>query len=527
MERLKKIKSAIEPYIICNGRFFWTTLFTPLIASFVIWFISLCVGETPYFTDAPWIIISLVISGVINFVIFNLIIPKKPVEINPLLSVLYIRFTYQLLLWSFDYVSASILHEGYNYGMNALIFSGNLFIFGLYDFESALFTILGYELLLIIGYVIVLLKRLKKYGTDGKAFSLKPVIITLTITTLAVGGAFAVHGYEYRNIIEISPEEESQYLYGGHGFRYEYGWSSISLEPYYVENEENILAKLGEPSDFVITEQEKMPVLDGAEAAYPIYSAFANACYKDIAKIQESAKADNSRENNEKHNMPVCFTNTVEGYKSLISGDTDIFFGAKPSAEQYKMAEKAGKELILTPIGKEAFVFFVSDDNPVDGLTSQQIKDIYSGKVTNWINVGGAFTEILAFQRPENSGSQTMMQYFMGDTPLKEPLEVEFEMSMMGVINEVANYRNGNGSIGYSFRYYSSITEVEDIKLLAVDGVTPGVEEIKSGVYPLTTELYAITLKDNENEYIEPFLEWMKSEQGQKIVSDTGYAAYY
>jgi len=522
---MEKTKSGIKTAIIYNIAVFFATLFTPFVGVIVIQFLNYRIKIMPDLPEAVWLIIWIIISDVMNFGIFHLLIAKKPVKINLLLSPIYIRFAYQMLSWSVAFLVCSVLHRGYQYGASILYLSGNMYAPLVSDFNIALLLTLGYELLFIVGYVIVLLKRLKKYGTVGKAFSFKPVIVTLSIASLSVGIAFAVHTYEYRNVIDISSEEQSQYLHG-HGFQYENGWSSISLKPYYVENNENVLAKLDEPSDFVIEDRKDMPVLDGAEAAYPIYSAFADACYKDIAEIQKQAKADNAK-NNENHNMPVCFTNTVEGYKSLISGKTDIFFGAKPSAEQRKMAEEAGKELVLTPIGKEAFVFFVSEDNPVDGLTSQQIKDIYSGKITNWINAGGNSSEILAFQRPKNSGSQTMMEYFMGDTSLKEPLEVEFEMSMYGVVNEVANYRNGAASIGYSFRYYSSITDVGNIKLLAVDGVYPDADSISNGAYPITTELYAVTLKSNKNEYIEPFLEWMKGEQGQKLVADTGYIAYY
>lgn len=66
--------------------------------------------------------------------------------------------------------------------------------------------------------------------------------------------------------------------------------------------------------------------------------------------------------------------------------------------------------LKLTPIGREAFVFFVNKRNPVDSLTVEQIKDIYSGTVTNWKEVGGKKASIRAFQREENSGSQTKLQ---------------------------------------------------------------------------------------------------------------------
>lgn len=306
----------------------------------------------------------------------------------------------------------------------------------------------------------------------------------------------------------------------GHGFEYEGGWSSVNLRPYYVENPDNKLAKLDEPSDFIISDVKQMPVLNGAEAAYPIYSAFAECCYENIGHIQQLAKEQDGQK------MPVRFTNTVVGFEELLTGETDIFFGSKPSEAQYKMAEEKGVELVLTPIGSEAFVFFVNSENPVDGLTSDQIRRIYSGEFRSWRQAGGSNIPILAFQRPEGSGSQTRMEYFMGDVPLKEPLEIEYEYSMVGVIKEVASYQNKESAIGYSFRYYVSEMFHDDrIKILAVDGVYPAPDAIRDGSYPLAGNLYAITVKDTENPMVEPFLEWMTGEQGKQIVNRTGYIA--
>lgn len=315
-----------------------------------------------------------------------------------------------------------------------------------------------------------------------------------------------------------------------HGFVYENGMSSIDLSPYYVENEENVLAVLNEPSDFYITVPEKMPVLDGAEAAYPVYSAFAAACYQDIDVLQKNAKDREYKKLHEDAVMPVRFTNTIRAYESLLTGETDIFFGARPSEEQEVMAKEVGKELVLTPIGKEAFVFFVSTENPVDSLTGEELRGIYSGEINNWQEVGGERTRILAFQRPANSGSQTMMEYFMGDISLREPLEVEYTSGMLDTLQGVAEYQNKASSIGYSFRYYASIMALDaessaGIKFLSIDGVYPDEANISSGNYPLTTQLYAITCADNTNEYIQPFLQWMTGNQGQKIVSDTGYVS--
>lgn len=111
---------------------------------------------------------------------------------------------------------------------------------------------------------------------------------------------------------------------------------------------------------------------------------------------------------------------THEAYTNLILGRADLIFAAGPSENQIRRAEDKGFELVLTPIGKEAFVFFVNSKNNIDGLSLEQIKGIYSGEITNWSEVGGNNDEIRAFQRPQDSGSQTALQRLMGDTPLME-----------------------------------------------------------------------------------------------------------
>ncbi|OHX54035.1 hypothetical protein BB777_07285 [Planococcus faecalis] len=96
-----------------------------------------------------------------------------------------------------------------------------------------------------------------------------------------------------------------------------------------------------------------------------------------------------------------------------------MIFAAEPSSGQKKAAEAAGVELELTPIGREAFVFFVNSRNSVTDLASKDIQGIYSGDIENWKELGGKNDEIRPFQRPEDSGSQTMFIKFMEDQKLK------------------------------------------------------------------------------------------------------------
>ena len=137
-------------------------------------------------------------------------------------------------------------------------------------------------------------------------------------------------------------------------------------------------------------------------------------------------------------------------------------------------------EYHLTPIGREAFVFFVNSRNPVTELTVDEIQGIYTGEITNWREVGGEDQSIRPFQRAEDSGSQSALERLMDGLPLVEP-ELEDRVGTMGgIIQEVASYRNYHNAIGFSFRFYATeMVESGDIRLLALDGVEPTRETIR------------------------------------------------
>ena len=260
--------------------------------------------------------------------------------------------------------------------------------------------------------------------------------------------------------------------------------------------------------------QGELPRLDGATALYPLYSAFVQAVYPE----------DHYNVNGEGNDIVQC-SSTSEAYKRLIRGHADIIFAAAPSLAQTKQAKLNGRELKLTPIGREAFVFFVNQHNKVNGLTTAQIKDIYSGTVTNWKQVGGTSDAIRAFQRDENSGSQTMLQKIMGDTKLMDPPKDNVADAMSGIISMTADYRNYKNALGFSFLFYASQMNASDeLKLLQIDGVPPSKESIRSGDYPLAAEFYAVTA-GSTNPNIGPFLDWILSAEGQELVEKTGYTS--
>lgn len=366
-------------------------------------------------------------------------------------------------------------------GFVASIFTA---LFGGYKFYTPLVGIITVGLAI---YAVILIFQL----LSGRIRR----IVLLSFTGLCL---LAIAGYEinkaYINSFAVVNEKE------------------VNLTQYAPFTEGTKAAVLDEPSTYHI--KTDLPRLDGATALYPLYSAFAQAVYP-----------DDTYEPYDYQNGKVICTTTPDAYKLLMTGETDIIFVTAPSLSQQKEAKAQGLELKLTPIGREAFVFFVNKRNPITGLTSTQIKEIYSGKLTNWKEVGGNNDPIRAFQRPQNSGSQTMLEKFMGDTPLMIPPKEDVAGLMSGIIHQTSSYRNFKNAMGYSFLFYASeMNQSGEIALLDIDGVTPNKDNIRAGQYPLSAQFYAVTAgSDNPN--IQPFLDWILSPQGQELVEKTGYTS--
>lgn len=283
---------------------------------------------------------------------------------------------------------------------------------------------------------------------------------------------------------------------------------NINTDEYLPFKWNSKIVKMNDAS-FKLTKKDDLPILDGATAAFPVYSAFIHATYPRSTELYDGV---------------FEYNNTVGGYEKLAERKTDIFFGAYPSKEQLVYAEECGTTFEFTQIGSEAFVFFVHKDNPIDSLTAEQIRGIYAGEITNWKEVGGNDEPIVAFQRNEGSGSQSMLLRFMGDTPVMEPPMSQVSGFMGGIIEEVADYRSHSGSIGFSFRFYvEGIIQHPDIKLIAIDGVAPNVENIQNKTYPIVAPVYAVTWAGNDNPNVKKLLDWILSDEGQYIIEETGY----
>ena len=267
-----------------------------------------------------------------------------------------------------------------------------------------------------------------------------------------------------------------------------------------------------EVSEEITFLRENFPRIDGSTSLIPLEAGVRAAIF---GKSFDEAQKD------------VVHSTTWGSFKNLLGGDADIIFSTPISAEQQKMADEAGVKLEQVPVVKEAFVFVVNAKNPVDALTRQQIKDIYSGKITNWKQVGGSDEPIIAYQRNTDSGSQNYMIDFMGETPLMDaPTELR-PGSMSGLMDVIAPNDGSLGSIGYSVYAYAAdmYGTGDNIKFIKVDGAAPTKETIISGEYPLSSYNYAIFRADEPKEgAVRRLAEWMTSYDGQLAAAKAGYA---
>lgn len=220
----------------------------------------------------------------------------------------------------------------------------------------------------------------------------------------------------------------------------------------------------------------------------------------------------------------VSHTTTHDSFKRLISGEVDMIFSVPISEEQQKMADEAGVKLTMVPVAKEGFVFVINGQNPVDSLTKEQIKDIYSGKITNWSQVGGNDLDILPYQRNTDSGSQNYMTKFMEDTPLSQPKTEFIAIGMGGLMDAVATYDNSAGAIGYSVYSYAAqmYANANKVKFIAIDGVKPSKATMADESYPLLSNTYII-YTDKSPKSVREFTDWAISDEGQNWVLESGY----
>jgi phosphate transport system substrate-binding protein len=222
-------------------------------------------------------------------------------------------------------------------------------------------------------------------------------------------------------------------------------------------------------------------------------------------------------------NVTVTGGGSGVGIAALIAGSCDIAQASRQMKfdEKQKMSEagKTAKEVI---IGYDALAVVVNPENPVTQLTRQQLEQIYTGKVTNWKEVGGADMKIVVYCRESSSGTfEFFKEHVMKN---KNYTTTALAMPATGAI--IQSVKQTKGAIGYVGLAYLN-KEVKAVRV-SYDGKTfvePTVANAKNKTYPVVRPLFYYYSANNEKK-VKPFIDFVTSDEGQKIVDRVGYISH-
>ncbi len=209
------------------------------------------------------------------------------------------------------------------------------------------------------------------------------------------------------------------------------------------------------------------------------------------------------------------------GISALINGATDICEASRPmkQSEKDKLKERFFTTGVEIPVAKDGVTFFLAEANPLSELTLDQIKDIYTGKVTNWKQLGGDDAKIVPYGRENSSGTYV----FVKDNILKGADFAPATQTLPGtaaVVNAVSKDKNG---IGYGGAGYAKGVKHTKVKKDAKNpGYEPTAENVKANLYPVSRDLYWY-LKESPTGEVKKLVDWVLSPAGQAIVSKVGY----
>ncbi len=209
------------------------------------------------------------------------------------------------------------------------------------------------------------------------------------------------------------------------------------------------------------------------------------------------------------------------GIAAFMDGTTDIAMASRKIKVSEKMKlQGAGKTFKEVTIAQDALSVVVNPSNKVSKLTREQLEDIFTGKITNWKEIGGDDMKIVAYSRESSSGTFEFFKEIVlnhknyGPTILMLP-------ATGAIIQSVSQTK---GAIGYVGLAYVE-KNVKSLQVSSDQGktfITPNVANAKNGKYPIVRPLlYYYLVKDEK--IVKPFLDFILSSAGQKIVSEVGY----
>jgi len=220
-------------------------------------------------------------------------------------------------------------------------------------------------------------------------------------------------------------------------------------------------------------------------------------------------------------NIQVIGGGSGTGISALINGTTDICQASRPmsSAEKEKLRNRTNAPVVEIPVARDGLSVYVNESNPLTEIAMDKLKLIFTGKVTNWKEVGGPDAKIVVYSRENSSGTYV----FFKEHVLNNADYTVRAQSMPGtaaVVNAVAKEKFG---IGYGGAAYA-----KGIKILKIKkdnnspAIAPDMAHVKDGSYPLSRPLY-FYLRNKPTGQIASFVDWVLSEKGQALVTKVGY----
>ncbi|MCE5259331.1 MAG: phosphate ABC transporter substrate-binding protein [Chloroflexi bacterium] len=197
------------------------------------------------------------------------------------------------------------------------------------------------------------------------------------------------------------------------------------------------------------------------------------------------------------------------GVKSAQDGTAELGMVSRDLTD----AEKPG--LMVYTVARDAVVVIVNQDVSVDGLTKAQVRDIFSGTITNWSEVGGPDKPITVVAREEGSGTRTAFEDMVMGKEAVIVANAILQSSNGAILNTVASTPD---SISFLSLGYVDKT----VKVLSIDGAEANEVNASSGKYPIVRPLSFIS-KGDATGAVKAFLDWALGPDGQKIVADQGY----
>ncbi len=205
------------------------------------------------------------------------------------------------------------------------------------------------------------------------------------------------------------------------------------------------------------------------------------------------------------------------GIAALQNGNVEIANSSRPmKPEEISQAKSKGLDPVAHAVALDGVAVVVHANNEVSKLSIGQIRDIYTGKIQNWSEIGGPELPIVVISRDVASGTFEVFNEKALDGS-KVISEAQLLASNNAVATTVASTPGGIGYLGLGYIQ-------GQIKAVTVDGITPSAQTVRDGSYPLSRELYMYTNGQSEGG-VSDFLSFILSAEGQKIVEEQGFIA--